>query len=79
MTQQPSAKSEPVMIRLNDQSREDVIRDLFEIRLRAETIVGHRDDPCRYWNGHGCEASMVHDAEDIIRLVDRLLPESPHG
>lgn len=49
--------------------------DLREIRRRAQIIVSHRDDPCEYWRGAGCEVSMVHDAEDILKIVDRLLGE----
>lgn len=53
------------MINLNDRDLESVIQDLFEIR---------RDEPCKFWTGHGCEASMVSNADQIIRLVDGLIP-----
>ena len=47
---------------------------LERIVYHARMIVRHRDNQCEYWTGQGCAAAMVHDAEDILDIL-----EVPHN
>lgn len=51
-------------------------QDLEEIARHLRMIVAHRDDPsssCEDPPGAGCAGAMLHDADDALAIVNRLL------
>lgn len=61
------------------------VEDLENLRYHAQAMLAHRDGPtenadgsvgpCSYWTGRGCQVSMAHHAEDILRCLDLIQAE----